>query len=123
MKLGKKSLTNELMNKIEVYFKGMHYLSNCGSPFDESKFEKLDRILVKADAAFGPAKRAEMMAETKKILPVKTGDGWRDGRDSLRLNLINGLNQGFKAFNKALMETSPDKDTAKKMLKILNKYK
>ncbi|MBY9008891.1 MAG: hypothetical protein KGD74_03385 [Candidatus Lokiarchaeota archaeon] len=121
--MGKKSLTNELLNKIEAYIDGMHYLSNCGSPFDESKFKKLDHMLEKADVAFGPAKRAEMMDDIKKILPVKTDDGWRDGRESLRLNLMNGLTQGFETFNKVLMETSPDQSTAKKMMKILNKYK
>ncbi len=121
--MGKKSLTNDILNKIEVYVDAMHYLSNCGSPFDESKFKKLDRMLEKADVAFGPAKRAEMMADTKKILPIKTVDGFRDGRESLRLNLMNGLTQGFEAFNKVLMKTSPDQSTAKKALKIINKYK
>jgi hypothetical protein len=121
--MGKKSLTKDLLNKIEVYVDGMHYLSNCGSPFDEAKFKKLDHILAKADISFGPAKRAEMMADTKKILPLKTPDGLKDPRESLRLNLMNALTKGFETFNKVLMETSPDKNTAKKMMKILNKYK
>jgi len=123
MNMGKKSLTNDALNKIEVYVDAMHYLTNCGSPFDESKFEKLDRILEKADVVFGPAKRAEMMADTKNILPIKTKDGLRDGRESLRLNLMNALTQGLEAFNKVLLKISPDQSTAKKMLKILNKHK
>ena len=121
--MGKKSLKDDVLNKIEVYIDAMHYLSNCGSPFDEAKFKKLDQILSKADVSFGPAKRAEMMADTRMILPIKTADGLKDPRESLRLNLMNALTKGLEAFNQVLLKISPDKSTAKKMKKILNKYK
>ncbi len=122
MKMGKKSITKDILNTIEVFGDAMHYLSNCGL-FDESKFKKLDRILVKADAAFGPVKRAEMIAIAKQVLPIKVGDGLRDGRGSLRLELFNRMNKGFDTSNKFLMETSPDQSTVKKVLKIINKIK
>lgn len=120
--MGKKSITKDILNTIEVFVDAMNYLNICG-PFDESKFKKLDRILVKADAALGPAKRAEMIADAKQVLPIKAGDGLRDGRESLRLYLMNESTKGFDAFMKVLMETSPDQSTIKKVLKIINKYK
>lgn len=117
-------LKADLLNKIEAYAKAMHYLSTCGSPFDERKFEELDGILEEADVAFGSAKRAEMIEESKFILPSRTADGRLvgGGTETLRLNLMNALTQGFKAFNQALIKISPDKDTGKRVIKILKKY-
>ena len=117
-------LKDDLLNKIEVYARAMHYLSTCGSPFDERKFEELDGILEQAEAAFGSAKRSEMIEESKFILPSPTADGRLvgGGTEALRLNLMNGLAQGFKVFNQALLEISPDKTTAERVIKILKKY-
>lgn len=117
-------LKADFLNKIEAYTKAMHYLSTCGSPFDERKFEELDGILKEADVAFGSAKRAEMIEESKFILPSRTADGRLvgGGTETLRLNLMNALTQGFKAFNQALIKISPDKDTRERVIKILKKY-
>jgi len=117
-------LKDDLLNKIEVYAKAMRYLSTSGSPFDERKFEELDDILEEADVAFGSAKRAEMIEESRFILPSRTADGRLvgGGTETLRANLMNALTQGFKAFNQALIEISPDKATAERVIKILKKY-
>ena len=115
MKMGKKSLTNTFLIDAEVYVDAMHYLSNCGSPFDESKFKELDRMLAKVDCDFGPAKRAEMMDIHQP--------------DFLKVGLMEGLIGGFEIINKALMNLAlsrskySQKSTTKKMMKILNKYK
>jgi hypothetical protein len=124
-KTAHEKLKEELVNKIEVYAKAMRYLSTCGSPFDERKFEELDKILEQAGAAFGSAKRAEMIEGSMFILPTLTADGKlvdEGGTGALRLTLMNGLTQGFGAFNKALAGISPDKDTAERVLKILKRY-
>jgi len=117
-------LKDDLLNKIEAYARAMHYLSTCGSPFDERKFEELDGILEQAEASFGSAKRSEMIEESKFILPSPTADGRLvgGGTEALRLNLMNALTQGFKVFNQALLEISPDKATAERVIKILKKY-
>ncbi|MCG2790775.1 MAG: hypothetical protein L6305_03380, partial [Actinomycetia bacterium] len=123
-KTAHEKLKENLLNKIEAYASAMHYLSTCGSPFDERKFEELDGILEQAGVAFGSAKRAEMIGESKFILPSRTADGKLvgGGTETLRLNLMNGLTQGFKAFNEALARISPDKDTAERVIKILKRY-
>ncbi len=79
-KTAHEKLKEDLLNEIEVYARVMHYLSTCSSPFDERKFEELDGILEQAGVAFGSEKRAEMVEESKFILPSRRA-GWRWNRD------------------------------------------
>ena len=111
-------LRAELLHKIEVYAEAMHYLTVCGS-FDAQKFEKLDSILAKADAAFGPVKRKELLSEAEHMLPTKTTGGVAE----LHVQLQETLAKAFKMFNEMLKEASPTPETARQVMKIIEKYK
>lgn len=117
---GKESnhLRADLLNKLEVYAEAMHYLATCGS-FDAPKFERLDSILSKAGADFGPEKRRELLSQSQYILPTRT----TGGAEELRVMLAENLAKAFKAFNQALYEVSPTPETAREVKRILDKYK
>lgn len=111
-------LRSELLNKIEVYCEAMHFLATCGD-FDASKFERLDTILSRAGVSFGPSKRQEMLSETAMILPTRTTGGVAE----LHVQLQDTLAQAFQTFNEALTEVSPTPETARKVQRIIAKYR
>jgi len=118
---GKKQKTgdtrSQLLKTIEVYSEAMHYLATCGD-FDASKFEKLDRILSRADVSFGPAKRQEMLNEASMILPTRASGGISE----LHVQLADTLSQAFNAFNRMLVAISPTPETAREVQKIMAKH-
>jgi len=111
-------LKSELLTKIEVYCEAMHFLATCGA-FDASKFQRLDAILARADGSFEPSKRQEMLSQAALVLPTRT----TCGVEELRVQIQSALAQAFETFNKMLLEVSPTPPTAKKVQKILAKYK
>jgi hypothetical protein len=111
-------LRTDLLNKLEVYAESMHYLATCGH-FDASKFERLDDILSKAEASFGPEKRRAMLSQSQYILPNRT----TGGVEELRVMLAENLAKAFKAFNEILIKISPTPETAREVKRILDKYK
>lgn len=117
---GKESnhLRADLLNKLEVYAEAMHYLATC-EHFDASKFERLDDILSKAEASFGPEKRRAMLSQSQYILPTRT----TGGVEELRVMLAENLAKAFKAFNEILYKISPTPETARDVKRILDKYK
>ncbi len=112
------ALRGELLRKIEVYAEAMNYLATCGD-FDERKFATLDAILEKADAGFGPAKRRDMLTEAAFILPARSTGGVAE----LHIQLQDTLAQGFQMFNEILAKSSPTPDTAREVMRIIEKYK
>ena len=111
-------LKRELLKKMEAYAEGMHFLSTCGE-FDAKKFAQLDTILEKAGAAFGPAKRGEMIMQSALMLPTRSTGGLAE----LHVQLADGLSQGFTAFNELLVKVSPTAETARQVQRILDKYR
>jgi hypothetical protein len=115
---GSNHLRADLLNKLEVYAEAMHYLATC-EHFDASKFERLDDILSKAEASFGPEKRRAMLSQSQYILPTRT----TGGVEELRVMLAENLAKAFKAFNEILYKISPTPETARDVKRILDKYK
>jgi hypothetical protein len=112
------TMRGELLQKVEVYAEAMHYLATCGT-FDEKKFAELDAILHKAGVAFGPGKRREMFAEAAFMLPARSTGGAAE----LHVQLQDALAQGFQMFNELLAKSSPTPETAREVMRIIEKYK
>ena len=112
------ALRRELLQKIEVYAEAMNYLATCGD-FNEQKFAKLDAILERAGAGFGSAKRREMLSEAAFILPSRSTGGVAE----LHVQLQDSLTQGFQMFNEILAKSSPTPDTAREVMRVIEKYK
>jgi hypothetical protein len=111
-------LRTELLSKLEVYAEAMHYLATCGH-FDAAKFERLDEILSKAKADFGPEKRREMLSQSRYIISTRTTGGVGE----LRAILAQTLAEAFKVFNETLCKISPTPETARAVKRICDKYK
>jgi hypothetical protein len=111
-------LRSELLNYIEVYCEAMHFLATCGD-FDASKFERLDAILSRAGASFGPSKRQEMLSQAAMILPTRTTGGLAE----LHVELQSTLAQAFQTFNEMLVKVSPTPETAREVQRIIAKYR